>query len=234
MLVTPCNDRPPKIDLWDTATGTRRATLEGTTSGGLQASFHPAGTLLASNSWEGRIRLWDPILGRPLLDMTGWSGTEFSQDGRIVVSNEDKLAFYEVDPAREYQTLIPASRELTDYSGAVSRHDGRSLAIGTNRGTSLWDLARGTEIAFLSIGRSWHLMFDPSGDLITSGDRGVQRWPIQLDAGRGELRIGPPRRLPLPGETARSQRTGRVGSWPRPTTRKSMSRWPTGRRTSSP
>ena len=68
-LATPCDDR--KIYLWDAATGIRRATLEGTTNGGLHAAFHPAGTLLASNGWEGRLRLWDPVLGRPVLSLTG-------------------------------------------------------------------------------------------------------------------------------------------------------------------
>ena len=60
-----------KIYLWDAATGIRRATLEGHTNVGLRAAFHPAGTLLASNGWEGRLRLWDPVLGRPWLSLTG-------------------------------------------------------------------------------------------------------------------------------------------------------------------
>ena len=62
--------RTIKIDLWDAVTGVRRATLEGHDNSGLSASFHPAGTLLASNGWECRLRLWDPILGRPLLSVT--------------------------------------------------------------------------------------------------------------------------------------------------------------------
>ncbi len=64
-LATACEDT--KIYLWDAATGIRRVTLEGSTNGGLQAAFHPAGTLLASNGWEGRLRIWDTVLGRPVL-----------------------------------------------------------------------------------------------------------------------------------------------------------------------
>ena len=74
------------------------------------------------------------------------------------------------------------------------------LALGTDRGVALWDLARGTELPFLPIGRSAHVVFESSGDLLTlnRGPRGVRRWPVQLDPDRGRFRIGPPRRLPLP------------------------------------
>jgi eukaryotic-like serine/threonine-protein kinase len=37
------------IDLWDAPSGVPRARLEGSTSGGMHATFHPAGKLLASN-----------------------------------------------------------------------------------------------------------------------------------------------------------------------------------------
>ena len=42
-LATACDD--PKIYLWDAATGTRKAVLEGSTNSGLIAAFHPSGTL---------------------------------------------------------------------------------------------------------------------------------------------------------------------------------------------
>ncbi len=86
-LATACDDR--KIYLWDAATGIRRATLEGHPSSGLSATFHPAGTLLASDGWEGRLRLWDPVLGRSWLNLTAGIRSEFSQDGRIVLTRED-------------------------------------------------------------------------------------------------------------------------------------------------
>ena len=61
-----------KIDLWDARSGISRARLEGSSNGGLQATFHPAGKLLASNGWDGRLRLWDAVLGRPVLSVTGY------------------------------------------------------------------------------------------------------------------------------------------------------------------
>jgi serine/threonine protein kinase/WD40 repeat protein len=102
-LATPCEDL--KIYLWDPATGTRKATLEGHTNGGLNVAFHPAGTLVASNGWEVQLRLWDAVLGRPMPSLTDGSGPEFSQDGRTVVALEDALITYQVDPALEYRSF---------------------------------------------------------------------------------------------------------------------------------
>ncbi len=117
-LATPSDDT--KIYLWDVATGIRKATLEGQTNAGLHAAFHPAGTLLASNGWEGRLRLWDPVLGRPVLSVTSGSQVpDFSRDGRIVVSVEDQLTTYQVDPALEYRTFAHASREPMNYCTPV-------------------------------------------------------------------------------------------------------------------
>jgi len=197
-LATACDDA--KVYLWDAVTGTAKARFEGSTNAGLHATFHPSGTLLASNGWENRLRLWDAILGRPVLSFSG-SDIErsgFSQDGQIVVSLEDKLTTFEVDPAFEYRTFAHASDPPVSLEGASIRRDGRLMAVGTNRGVVLWDLANGRELAFLPIGNAWRLMFEASGDLLTSGDAGVWRWPVRLDPARGEFRIGPPTQLPLP------------------------------------
>ncbi|MGC8638523.1 MAG: protein kinase domain-containing protein [Isosphaeraceae bacterium] len=199
-LATPCHD--PKIDIWDVATGIRRVTLEGHINGGLHAAFHPAGTLVASNGFEGRLWLWDPVLGRPWLTLTGDSSLnsdEFSQDGRIVVAREDRLTQYQVDPALEYHTFAHMSIHRIDCRCPSVRCDGRVLAVASiEGGVVLWDLACGTELAFLPIRDTWSIMFEASGDLLTSGAVGVRRWPIQLDPGRGVFRIGPPRQLPFP------------------------------------
>lgn len=187
-----------KLDVWDAVDGIRRATLEGHINHGLLAAFHPSGALLASGGWEGRLRLWDPILGRLLLSLPGASPVCFSPDGRIVVDLDHRLTTYRVNAALEYRALAFASAEVPDYQDPSVRHDGRLLAVGTNRGAVIWDLARGTELAFLAIGNSWHVKFDPAGDLVTCGDVGVQRWAVRINPDTGTYRIGPPRALPLP------------------------------------
>jgi eukaryotic-like serine/threonine-protein kinase len=211
-LATADEDR--KIQLWDAATGVRRTTLEGHINGGLSAGFDPSGTLLQSDGWEGRLWLWDPVLGRPWLNEPGISVIDghFSHDGRMVVSNEDRLTTYQVEPALEYRTLAHEPPAEIGYGCVAIRPDGRLLALGTSSGVVLWDIAAGSQLAFLPIGRADNLRFEVSGDLLTSGSIAVQRWPIRVHAGRREFRIGPPERLPLPvgSEEIAEDRSGRV------------------------
>jgi WD40 repeat protein len=215
-LATPSGDG--KIHLWDAVTGTRKMVLDGE-----WLAFHPSGALLASNGWDGRMRLWDPVLGQTILTLTNSGPPEFSRDGRIVFSLEDHWRIHQVDPALEYRTLAHVSAERQLYGDVTIRPDGRLLAVGTSRGVVLWDLARGTELAFLPIGHTTHPLFEASGDLLTSEGvvacraAGVWRWPIHCDAKRSACRIGPPRPLRLPGGAVGSMRIGRGGSWRKPT-----------------
>jgi WD40 repeat protein len=196
-LATPSDDR--KIYLWDALTGARRATLEGHISGGIVADFDPSGLILASTGWEGRWWLWDPVLGRPWLNM--WRapcGADFGRDGRRVVGAEDKLTTYQVDPALEYRTLAHAASPPLDYQRVSIHRNGRLLALGTDGGVVLRDVISGRELAFLPVGLAWLSIFGPSGDLLTSGSIGVWRWPVQAGRNTNDFRIGPPRKLPLP------------------------------------
>ena len=104
------------------------------------------------------------------------------------------------------------------FEGLSIRHDGRILAAGTRQGVVLWDLASGAELGFLTIGYTPHLTFEASGDLLTSGEIGVRRWPVRLDLPRGEFRLGPPRTLPLASGDCElaADRLGRVVAAGRP------------------
>jgi serine/threonine protein kinase/WD40 repeat protein len=205
-------DDDRRINLWDAATGIRRATLERHTQEGLWAAFHPAGELLASHGWEGRMWLWDPVLGRPWLNLVGTPRWELSQDGQIFIDVGERMTPYQVDPVHEYRTFAHVSSEPVGYGRPSIRHGGRVMAVGTNRGVALWDLARGVELGFLPIGFAPHSIFEASGSLLTSTSSGVQRWQVRLHPNRGEFRIGPPQQLPLPAgpEGIDADRSGRI------------------------
>jgi WD40 repeat protein len=206
-----------KIDLWDAPSGILKARLEGSINAGLRATFHPAGKLLASTGFDGRLRLWNAVLGRPVLSLTGnnpsrLGGLVLGGDGRIVLESEGRLTTYQVDPALEYRALVHVSTKPMQYQRPSIRRDNRLLAVGSETGVVLWDLARGTECAFLPIGLTRHIMFEASGDLLTSGATGARRWPVRLDAERREFQIGPPSNLPFstkPGQID-EDRPGRI------------------------
>ena len=189
-----------KIHLLDALTGTRKSTLEGFARHGITSAFHPAGTILASNSDEDRLRLWDPVLGRPWLSVLGGPGfVTLSQDGRIVLRREDKLTTYHIDPAQEYRTFAHVvereDRVSTPVDPARRPRAGRGHGLGVCfSGTLTW--ARSLRRC-QSVTRA-HVMFEASGDLLTSGPSGVNRWPAQLDLDHSQFRIGPPKKLPLP------------------------------------
>ncbi len=202
-----------KLSCWDAATGIHKAVLEGSTNTGLLAAFHPSGTLLVSNGWESRLRFWDPVLGRPVLSLTGRREMPtFSRDGRIVVAVEDRLIPYRVDPALEYQSFTHVSIEPIGYRMSSMHRDGRVLALAMSNGVTLWDVARGAELALLPIRNVWQLFFEASGDLITCGDHGGLRWAVRHDPERGGFRIGPPTSLPFPakGKGIGEDRQGRT------------------------
>jgi WD40 repeat protein len=215
-LATGCRDYKvyDKVYFWDAITGVRTADLQGDgniNGGGFLSPFHPSGTLLDINHSE--VRLWDPVLDRPCLSSSGRWSAGFSQDGRMVVQVENNWTTYHVDPALEYRTFAHVASHRVDCRCPSLRHDGRVLSVASiEGGVVLWDLARGTELAFLSIGEVWSSTFEAADDLLTSGSTGVRRWPIHLDPGHGIFHIGPPRQLLLPprdwGITA--DRSGRI------------------------
>ena len=201
-----------RLSIWNAATLERDFSLEVATNNGLRVAFHPAGTLLATNGWESELRVWDPVLGRQILNLTCQQEIHFTRDGRTLVRLGSKVTPWQVDPALEYRALVYAASPPMNYFRPSIHRDGRLLAVTTDRGVALWDLARGAKLAFLPFGVAYHSTFSVSGDLLTNGPDGVLRWPICIDVTSGEVRLGPPERLPLPGTLCgiAEDRTGRI------------------------
>jgi eukaryotic-like serine/threonine-protein kinase len=213
-LAAACDDS--RIYLWDVAAQKRTHVLEGSRSVGIAIAFNRSGDLLVSSGWEGVLRLWHSRTGTQLFTMpSGGYGFFDSYDRLLAYDLRDgKLVSWEVAARGEYRTLARgAAAGQRYYDNPAVRSDGRVLAVATHDGVGLWDLPSGKELAFLDSPGTNFALFEPSGSLLTNGSVGLLRWPVETDhASPGLLRIGLPRKLPVPGPVCHiaSSADGRV------------------------
>ncbi len=214
------------IQIWDVDAKRKLATLEGHVQQVDSLSFHPDGALLASDSWDGVLRLWDTSTGRPLMQLTSRRYTRFSSDGRWLGAGTrgEDAHLLEVTPTREYRTLVSKLEAgQGDFLELDISPDGRLLAVAMGAsGVHLWDLPSGRPIAALPNGIP--LFHSDARELLICNGDGMHRYSISqrlkllrnasgIEAA-SELVIGPPRTIPLPGpprRVARSQDSRTLG-----------------------
>jgi WD40 repeat protein len=202
------------IHLWDVPTKKKTLTLSGAKGGGIGFTFSPRGDALLSWEWGGTLRWWDPDSGQQLLATPGsLYERHFGADGRHLAGRlVGKSGIWEMALPREYETMArdPVHGKGVYYLPSVSP-DGQLLAVGMADGVGLWELEADTAVAFLPLGQTLHVLFEPSGSLLTNSPPGLLRWKLRPDPG-GKWLVGPPERLgrlnPL-GAIAQS-RDGRV------------------------
>jgi serine/threonine protein kinase/WD40 repeat protein len=169
-------------------------------------AFNHAGDRLAANGWAGTVELFDVGTGQKIFmsPYVGSATLRFSRDDRRLAGarQDGKLGIWQVGDSREYRTLV--RRDLPDkagytYSMSVDR-DGRLLAAAMTDGFCLWDLASGSELAFIPTqGETNGILFEPSGALLTLCRTGLFRWPVQRGSDSADqLLLGPPESLSLP------------------------------------
>jgi serine/threonine protein kinase/WD40 repeat protein len=197
LAVVSTGDR--KIHLWDSVA--RRPTLpplEGHRDGHIILGFHPAGDLLASNDFDGIVRLWDVNTGRQVLAQHGgglWPQFR-TPEGSLLAGDDGqrKLRLSRCARGNEFRTLPLPYKE--SYGYPLLDADGRLLAVRPESGgIHVIDLSDGQLVAEIPA-RGWPLVFEPSGALLISqGTKGLFRWPRTLDALTGLYRFGPPQQL---------------------------------------
>lgn len=206
-----------RIRLYDRDSLHAVRTLEGVPAVS-RLSFNPAGDRLATVGWGGEANLFDLGTGQKLIATTPMAGhPRFSRDGRRLTGacQDSKVGFLEVGDGREYRTLVRQSVPGKSHSHqvAVSR-DGRLVAAAMSDGIGLWDLASGSELAFIlmSVWGGKGVAFEASGALLTLGPTGVSRWQVNADPAAPErVTVGPPEPLRLPiGHALGQSRDGRV------------------------
>jgi WD40 repeat protein len=175
------------------------AALEGHAQQVTVLSFHPDGGLLASGSWDGMIRLWDPAAARQVMEIPFGPEVRFSQDGQWLGFRgpPDRVELWAVTPNQEHWTLGQGST----YEGDLSP-DGRFLAMGMKDGLRVWDLLQRKTVVYRAMDETFAVFFAAGGrQLVTCGPKeGLQCWPIEIPQGApaGEIILGMPREIPLP------------------------------------
>jgi serine/threonine protein kinase/WD40 repeat protein len=204
------------IHLWDVATRKPIVRLEGYQHDGIVFAFNRAGDMLVSVGWDAILRLWDTQTGRQLFTtQTDVHSLRFSRDDHLLAAGSDgnKLRLWQVAPACGYRTLVRDPVLGTGvYHGCATGPKDRLLAVGMVDGVGLWDLTGGNLLAVLPLVHCTAVEFATSDALLTNGLAGLLRWPIRRDSAAGLVRIGPPRKLRVPGNDCQigASRDGQV------------------------
>jgi WD40 repeat protein/Flp pilus assembly protein TadD len=199
LLASGCQDG--LVYVWNARTSKPVAVCKGHRGGVLHVAFSQGGDLLASTGWDGVTRLWDPRTGRQLVSADGFA-RDFSRDDRWLgwELGGPRVGRWEVATGHECRLLRGAGDQAAVNSLDIHQ-DGRLLAVATEDGVHLWDVSTGQQVQVLRLGRTFSVIFDPSGRfLLTSGKAGLYRWPTRWDPGPsgGCLRLGPAQALDLP------------------------------------
>ncbi len=178
--------RDTTVKLWDVATHTNIAMLEGHRERVNSVSFSPDGTLLASGSYDRTVKLWDVKTHRNIATLEGYRGdvtsVSFSPDGTLLASGsgDRTVKLWDVKTHRNIATLEGHQAFVTSVSFSP---DGTLLASGGYDNTvKLWDVKNHTHIATLE-GHTddvTSVAFSPDGTTLASGsdDRTVKLWNV--------------------------------------------------------
>jgi eukaryotic-like serine/threonine-protein kinase len=189
------------ISVYDMVDGEQIAMLQGHQSEGISAQFQPGGSLLASTSWDGTTRLWDPIRGHLLVTLRGYICNWNGGGSSLEIASVPYLVRYQIAAGVERRVidcrLLGDSAGATLYGPARLAYslDNQLIAMSMRPdGVRIVRASDGVGLAHLPIGDCDEVLFLPDGAILTSNARGICRWPLRYLPG-GALRVGPPEPL---------------------------------------
>ncbi|MFN0012569.1 MAG: protein kinase domain-containing protein [Phycisphaerales bacterium] len=201
-IVTALSDMTARV--WDAATGTSIARLEGHADRVNSASFSPDGTRVVTASSDNTARVWNAATGTCLAELKRHkyyvTSASFSPDGtRIVTTSSDKTAcIWDAATAAclaqlEGHTDQVRSAAFSPDGTRVITATGAVLRWGLDRSARVWDATTGACIAELK-GHAASVLsaaFSPDGTrVVTAGhDQAARVWDAATGASLAELKV---------------------------------------------
>jgi mono/diheme cytochrome c family protein len=179
-----------EVRQWKVADGTPVRTLEGHKDALYSIALSPDGKILATGSYDQKIKLWKVETGEEIKTLAGHNGCVFDlafrPDGKILASaSADRtVKLWDVATGERRDTLSQSLKEL--YAVAFSPDGKRLVAGGVDNRIRVWQI---TETAaetsnpildskFAHEGAILNLIFSPDGKTLLSSadDRTIKLW----------------------------------------------------------
>jgi len=178
LLAAACADN--NVYIWDTDRNMLSRTLVGHSATVVNVAYDRPGEFLASHSWDGTTRLWDPMRAVEVMRIEG-AFRRFSSDGRklaLVVTQQGKAmaSTWKIAPSKEFHRFLPPS----PVSDTAISSDGEWIASAHADGVRIWERARARELDHLPGTATCNVWFDPVAErVITAGADGIKE--LSLD-----------------------------------------------------